>query len=72
MARAVTFEKMPAQCIMLYGASIVYEPSVFGGDGTEARKNIVLSIGDASETAQITVMEAENGGQKLLVSALRR
>jgi hypothetical protein len=71
MARAVTFEKMPAQCIMLSGASVVYEPSVFGGDGTEARKNIVFAIEDASETAQITVMENALTNSKLLVSALK-
>ncbi len=41
---AVTFEKLAEQRILLSEATIVYEPSVYGGDGSEQRKNIVLTL----------------------------
>jgi len=44
MARNVNFEKLAVQRVQVWGATVEYEPSVFGGDGTEPRKNIVLSI----------------------------
>jgi len=44
-ARTVTFEAVnPAPTFLLNDASVVYEPSVFGGDGTELRKNIVFDV----------------------------
>jgi len=44
-ARTVTFEAInPAPTFILNGAVVVYEPSVFGGDGTELRKNIVFEV----------------------------
>ena len=43
--RTVSFEAMnPMSTFILNGVSVVYEPSVFGGDGTEMRKNIVFEV----------------------------
>ena len=41
----------PPVALPLKGVRVVYEPSVYGGDGTEVRKNIVLEI--AQETLGI-------------------
>jgi hypothetical protein len=42
---AVIFEPMnPPVTMPLRGVRVVYEPSVYGGDGTEVRKNIVLEV----------------------------
>ncbi len=58
-ARTVTFEAMnPATTIILQDVVVVYEPSVFGGDGTELRKNIVFDVpSDAIHT--IRALESE-------------
>ena len=49
---AVTVTPMnPKQFITLPEATIVFEPSVFGGDGTETRVNLVLKPSPASATA---------------------
>jgi hypothetical protein len=49
---AVIFEPMnPPVTMPLRGVRVVYEPSVYGGDGTEVRKNIVLEV--AQETLRI-------------------
>ena len=46
------FEPMsPPVALPLRGVRVVYEPSVYGGDGTEVRRNIVLEI--AQETLGI-------------------
>jgi hypothetical protein len=60
MARssAVTFEHMQQKSIMLTGAIIKYEPSVFMGDGSETRKNIMFQIRDEGETSEIIALEA--------------
>ena len=43
--RTVTFEAMnPVSTFIMNGVTVVYEPSVFGGDGTELRKNIVFEV----------------------------
>ena len=43
--RAVNFEPLnPPETVTLEGVQILYEPSVFGGDGTEVRKNIVFAV----------------------------
>ena len=44
MARNVNFEKLAVQRVQVWGACVQYEPSVYGGDGSEPRKNIVLTI----------------------------
>lgn len=41
----------PPVTLPLRGVRVVYEPSVYGGDGTEVRKNIVLEV--AQETLGI-------------------
>ena len=41
---AVTFAALPNQYILVRDAVVVYEPSVFGGNGEEKRKNLVLSV----------------------------
>ena len=42
---AVKFEPLnPFVTLPLTGVRVVYEPSVYGGDGTETRKNIVLEV----------------------------
>jgi hypothetical protein len=58
MARNVTFEKLAEQRILLSEATIVYEPSVYGGDGSEPRKNVVLTL--PPEAAQ-PIQELEAG-----------
>ena len=46
---AVTFTPMnPKQFITLPEATVVFEPSVFGGDGSETRVNLVLKPSAAS------------------------
>ena len=49
---AVTFAAYakPTQ-FMIRGATVVYEPSVFGGDGSETRVNITLRCDEASVAA---------------------
>ena len=45
MVRSVTFEPMtPPETMALSGVRILYEPSVFGGGGSETRKNIVFVV----------------------------
>ncbi len=45
MARSVSFEPLsPAPQLSITAARVVYEPSVFGGDGSENRKNLVLEV----------------------------
>ena len=42
---AVNFEPLnPLVTLPLSGARVIYEPSVYLGDGTEVRKNIVLEV----------------------------
>ena len=42
---AVIFEPLnPIVTLPLSGARVIYEPSVYLGDGTEVRKNIVLEV----------------------------
>ena len=57
MAKNVKFEPLlPPVSLALTGVRVVYEPSVYGGDGTETRKNIVLEV--APETLE-TIRERE-------------
>ena len=43
--RGVTFEPLePPHAIQMVNVQVRYEPSVYGGDGTETRKNIVFSV----------------------------
>ena len=56
--RAVTFDAItPAHSFILNSATVVYEPSVFGGDGTELRKNVVF---DAPPSAIQAIRDLEN------------
>ena len=49
---AVTFTAYPKPVqFLVRDAVVVYEPSVFGGDGSETRVNITLRCDDASATA---------------------
>ena len=51
MSKNVKFEPLlPPVSLALVGVRVVYEPSVYGGDGTETRKNIVLEV--APETLE--------------------
>ena len=63
--RNVTFEKLAAQRIILSTAHVAYEPSIYGGDGTEPRKNIVLAISSDQE-AQFHAMEKAVDPKKLI------
>jgi hypothetical protein len=54
----VTFEKLTAQRIVLNGSIVVYEPSVYGGDGTEERKNITLTL-TPTESQVILALEQD-------------
>ena len=49
MARNVNFEKLAVQRVQVWGALVEYEPSVYGGDGSEPRKNIVLGISEEEQ-----------------------
>ena len=69
MSRNVTFEKLAEQKIMLNSSSVIYEPSVFGGDGSESRKNIVFSI-HPDVAQQIQDLEATIDTKKL-ISAIK-
>jgi hypothetical protein len=44
---------------MLEGVCVPFEPSVFGGDGSEIRKNICLSGVSGEITAQIAAIEQD-------------
>ena len=45
---AVTFEPMtPPRSMTLSDVRIIWEPSVYGGDGSETRKNIVFEVSSA-------------------------
>ena len=57
--RGVTFERLePPTTIHLTNVHVMYEPSVYGGDGTETRRNIVFS-GTPPEVLQgVKVLEA--------------
>jgi hypothetical protein len=68
MARCVTFEKLAEQRILLSEATIVYEPSVYGGDGSEQRKNIVLTLPPG---AAQPIQELEAGIGPRLVSSMK-
>ena len=65
---AVTFEKIVEQRILLGEATVVYEPSVYGGDGSEQRKNIVLTL--SPEVAKL-IHELEAGIGPRLVSSMK-
>ena len=65
---AVTFEKIAEQRILLSEAIIVYEPSVYGGDGSEQRKNIVLTLPPG---AAQPIQELEAGIGPRLVSSMK-
>ncbi len=67
MARTVNFEKLAEQRILLSEATIVYEPSVYGGDGSEQRKNIVLTLPPG---AAQPIQELEAGIGPRLVSSI--
>ena len=67
--RNVTFVKLATQRIILSAADVVYEPSVYGGDGSEPRKNIVLAISPDQE-AQFHAME-EAADHKKLISCIK-
>ena len=61
----VQFEPMtPALALTLIGARAVYEPSVFGGDGTEIRKNIVLEV-EPEIVTEIRSQEAKLDSSRL-------
>ena len=64
MARNVNFEKLAVQCVQVWGALVEYEPSVYGGDGTEPRKNIVLAITE-EEQAFFQLLEQVVDSKKL-------
>jgi hypothetical protein len=65
---AVTFEKITEQRILLSEATVVYEPSVYGGDGSEQRKNIVLTLPPG---AAQPIQELEAGIGPRLVSSMK-
>ena len=66
---AVTFAAYakPVQ-FLIRDATVVYEPSVFGGDGSEARVNITLRCDDTSIAA---IRALEGLGDFSLVSAVK-
>ena len=65
---AVTFEKIAEQRILLSEATVVYEPSVYGGDGSEQRRNIVLTLPPG---AAQPIQELEAGIGPRLVSSMK-
>ncbi len=67
---AVTFTAYakPVQ-FLIRDATVVYEPSVFGGDGSETRVNVTLRCDDASTAA---IRELEGIDDFSLVSAVKQ
>ena len=64
MARNVNFERLAVQRVQVWGAIVEYEPSVYGGDGTEPRKNMVLAITE-EEQASFQLLEQVVDSKKL-------
>ena len=67
---AVTFTAYakPTQFI-IRDATIIYEPSVFGGDGGETRVNVTLSCDDANMAA---IRALEGTDDFTIVSAVKQ
>ena len=55
---AVTFTAFEKRQCMSKGATIRYEPSVYNGTGTEVRRNLVLSVDQATRD-QLEAIEAQ-------------
>ena len=64
----MTFEKITEQRILLSEATVVFEPSVYGGDGSEQRRNIVLTLPPG---AAQPIQELEAGIGPRLVSSMK-
>ena len=62
---AVTFVAVPKQYILARNKQVVYEPSVFGGTGTETRVNLVLSVADEPRGHLKAIEEAQGLGHAL-------
>jgi len=60
----VNFEKLAVHRVQVWGATVEYEPSVFGGDGSEPRKNIVLAVSE-EERASFQLLEQVVDPKKL-------
>ena len=70
MAKNVKFEPLlPPVSLALRGVRVVYEPSGYGGDGTEIRKNIVLEV--APETLETIQGHEASIDASLLCSCIR-
>ena len=54
----VTFAAIPKQHFIVKGARTLYEPSMFNGNGQEVRKNLVLSVDQATRD-QLTAIETQ-------------
>ena len=69
---AVTFTGIPKQHFIVKGARILYEPSIFNGNGQEVRKNLVLSVNQAT-CDQLTAIETQlQAGETLPLSRQAR
>ena len=55
---AVPFTAIPKQHFIVKGARILYEPSIFNGNGQEVRKILVLSV-DQATREQLTAIETQ-------------
>jgi hypothetical protein len=55
---AVTFTSITNHHLIAKGARIVYEPSVYNGNGAEIRKNLVLAV-DQTIRDQLTAIETQ-------------
>ena len=55
---AVTFTAIPKHHFIVKGARILYEPSIFNGNGQEVRKNLVLQVDEATRD-QLTAIEVQ-------------
>ena len=63
--RNVTFTKLAAKPIALANAKIVYEPSIYGGDGNEVRKNIVFEISEDQQREVLEIEEAIDSNKRM-------
>ena len=67
---AVTFSAIPKQYVLVRDAQVIYEPSVFGGNGGEQRVNMVLSVPDLARN-QLKAIEDELGLGNTLCSCIK-
>ena len=71
-ARTVAFTAInPKQYVLAAGASVLWEPSVYGGTGAEKRLNIVLKVSEETRAAVQAIEDTTLGAVPGLCSVIR-